>query len=232
MGGAWFNRHDPWFAAFILSAGALVASLIALLSAFYPALGGEHTPLLGAITDSAPGVAPTLSPNISLTYVGPLPARLAGASLKPADGGKKADLTFVPNGEDALVTRRFVLISALGTGVDELNAAQADSLLHGGVADWSAVGGLRGGVTRAAVVSTSDSAGTALLADWMGNLTDLRTFASYPELRAAMTIGSGMVAIVPLSEVRVGQPAFALDGADLVRGRGDLATWPYTERVA
>jgi poly-gamma-glutamate capsule biosynthesis protein CapA/YwtB (metallophosphatase superfamily) len=67
----------------------------------------------------------------------------------------------------------------------------------------------------------------------MGNVAEQAvTFGSYYDLRAAMTFDSGLLALVPLSEVGPGQMAIAVDGVDPVRGFGDLSAWPYVEKVA
>lgn len=234
MGGAWFNRHDPWFGAFILSAAAVVASLLALATAILrPSDDRAASPASAGVgLFETPGAVASLPANFSLTFAGSLPPRLSGSALKPVETGKKADITFVPAGEGAVTTRIFVPVAAMGSGVDALTAAEADALLKGAIKDWGGVGGVPGAVTRALVANPDDPAASALLTQWIGDTGDARTFASYAELRAAMTLGSGIVALAPLSEVRFGQPAIAIDGADPVRGRGDLSAWPYAERIS
>ena len=232
MGGAWFDRHDPWFGAFVLSAVAVGSSLFALATEVVRMTGGTESRAPVVAFSETPSASATLSANVSLSYAGPLPSRLSGTGLKPAETGKKADVTFAPGGEDALVTRIFIPVSAMGSGVDNLTADQTDSLLRGTTTDWAVLGGVAGKVVRAAVVNVDDPAAQALQATWMGTVGDTLIFASYAELRRAMTLGSAMVALVPLSEVRFGQPAIAIDGVDPVRGRGDATAWPYAERIS
>jgi len=56
-------------------------------------------------------------------------------------------------------------------------------------------------------------------------------FDTYDALYTAMTPSSGIVAFVPLDEVRRQATAVAIDGIDLVRGRGNAGDWPYADRV-
>ena len=232
MGGAWFNRHDPWFGAFVLSAAALAASVLALATAVFTTADDGVRPASAPAPSDGRDAVPTLPADLSLTYSGTLPVRLAGAGLRPAEAGKKPDIAFAPGGEDAVTTRIFVPIAAMGSGVDALGSAQLDGLLRGTVTDWAEVGGVGGKVVRASVVSPADPAGLALLQQWMGNTSEAATFATYSDLRAAMTLDSGIVALIPLAEVRVGQPAIAVDGIDPVRGRGDPGAWPFVERLS
>ncbi|MEP6871229.1 MAG: CapA family protein [Anaerolineaceae bacterium] len=232
MGGAWFDRHDPWFGAFVLSAIAVGSSLFALATAVVRVTDRTESTAPVVASSETPIASATFSANVSLSYAGPLPSRLVSTRLKPVETGKKADVTFAPGGEDALVTRIFIPVSAMGSGVDNLTADQADSLLRGTTTDWAVLGGVAGKVVRAAVVNVDDPAAQALQALWMGTVGETLVFASYAELRRAMTLGSGMVALVPLSEVRFGQPAIAIDGVDPVRGRGDTTAWPYAERIS
>ena len=232
MGGAWFDRHNPWFGAFVLSAVAVAASFLALGTAIVQPGDGRGSGDAGVGAAEPPGTAATLPANLSLTYAGPLPARLSGAELKVISAPQKPDITFVPGGDAAVVTRIFVPVAAMGSGVDALTAAQLDGLLRGAITNWSEVGGVPGKVARGVVVSAADPAGLALLQQWMGNTSEATTFGTYADLRAAMTLGSGMIALAPLSEVRFGQPAVALDGVDPVRGRGDASAWPYVERIS
>jgi poly-gamma-glutamate synthesis protein (capsule biosynthesis protein) len=46
-----------------------------------------------------------------------------------------------------------------------------------------------------------------------------------------MKMSSGLVAFVPLEEVRLVTMAIAIDGVDVVRGRGDASSWPFVETV-
>ncbi|MEP7215446.1 MAG: hypothetical protein ABI782_04285, partial [Anaerolineaceae bacterium] len=207
MGGAWFDRHDPWFGALVLSAAALASSLFALATAVVRSTDGSDPAAPAVASSELPGAAATLPANVSLSYTGPLPARLSGTGLKPVDDGKKPDVTFSSGGDDAVVTRIFVPVTALGSGVDDLTSGQLDGVLRGTTTDWADVGGVAGKVVRASVVNSDNPAAQVLQELWMGTSGDKLVFASYAELRRAMTLGSGIVALVPLSEVRFGQPA-------------------------
>ncbi|MBA4181798.1 MAG: hypothetical protein C0506_14505 [Anaerolinea sp.] len=232
MGAPWLNRGDPWFPAFLIAAAAAVASLIVLAVVLYRAY--EEAPR-GVAADKpadSGGAAANVDLDTPLTFSGPLPRALAGANLKLAARPSKADITFQPDATDGTVTRYFVPVASLGTGMDALTSAQAAALLSGEVTDWSAVGGLPGRVTLAAVVGPAEAPGQALLTRWMGIVAEKATmFGSYTDLRAAMTIHSGMFALIPLDEVRFTGAALAIDGMDPVRRPGDLAAWPFAERL-
>jgi poly-gamma-glutamate synthesis protein (capsule biosynthesis protein) len=154
-------------------------------------------------------------------------------SLTPVEAGKESDITFgATEGATEVAHRYFVPIASIGAAVDALTRSQLDGLLRGETTDWAAVGGIAGPAEPAAVVSPADPSALAVLQVWMGNTSErAATFGSYDDLRTAMTLGSGYIGLVPVSEVRPGQMAIAVDGIDPVRGRGDLAAWPYTEKV-
>lgn len=231
-GVGWLNRRDPWFPAFVLCVAALLASFLALGVAIFTG-GDGGSPTVDTVT--SPTATPTVAVELhgSLTFTGELPAAVAGAALVAVADGNQPDLWFQHDSPDGVATRYFVPIVALGTGVDALTLDQARAFLDGSVVDWAAVGGLPGKVVRAAVVTPADPAALAVVQRWFGNGTEgAVTYGSYQELRAAMTIGSGMIALVPLTEVRFTQSAVAVDGLDPVRARGDLNAWPFAERVA
>ena len=71
----------------------------------------------------------------------------------------------------------------------------------------------------------------ALVASFTAGATPAETFDSYAELRAALTLDSGAFAFLPLDEVGPTLMAVALDGADLVRGHGSAARWPFTDSL-
>ena len=180
-------------------------------------------------------VAPTppLSLNGAMTFAGDLPGSLAGWDFSPVANGEQPDVRFERDSPEAVVTRYFVPIVALGTGVDALTLDQARAVIDGSLVDWAAVGGLPGKVVRAVAVTPADPVALAFLQRSFGNVPEgAVTYGTYQELRAAMTIDSGMVALVPLTEVRFTQGSIAVDGMDPVRGRGDLSAWPFAERIS
>lgn len=230
MLGGWLDRRNPWFPAFALSAAALASSTFALGVVLVRVR--NETPAISA-AGSPEAASATLPADVAVTYAGILPPALAGSHLKAATERDKPDITFAPDQPDGVVTRRFVPVAALGTGVDSLSAPQLAGLLNRSIGDWQAVGGLPGKVTLAAVVTPSDPNALALLRRWMGNVAEnAATFGSYADLRAAMTAESGILALIPLDEVRFGQSAIAVDGIDPVRGKGDVGAWPFVERIA
>lgn len=231
----WFNGQPrDWIVAFALSAGALASSLFALVVVGYNSASWGAAQEATGTAIAGPTVQAALPDGTTITYAGPLPAGLLLENFQPAAEGKKADVTFgASDGSTEVAHRYFVPVAAIGAGVDALPKAQLDGLLRGQTTDWSAVGGIPGPVKPAAMVSPEDPAALAVLQGWMGNTAERAvTFGSYDDLRAAMTFGSGYLALVPLAEVRPGQMAIAVDGVDPVRGRGDLASWPYTEKVS
>lgn len=235
MSGRWLDRDDPWFSRFVASVVVLFASLIVLVFTVFGSSEDSRTAEDGATVHArAPGSAakPAVSARTAVTFQGELPAAAAGPGLVPAAVGTPGDISFGPDGPGGVVVRSFALVAALGTGVDSLTLAQGLSLLTGEVANWQAVGGLPGTVVRAAVVPPSESQTAASQRRWLGPLGGaIQIFPSYEALRAAMVFNSGIVALVPVSEVRFAQPSIAVDGADPVRGRGELAAWPFAERV-
>ncbi len=221
--------RNPWVPAFALALAAFMGSLAAL---GYVVLNRGDGPAAAAATsDESAQVTATPLTKGPVTFAGALPAGLAveGVDLEPVAAGKQADISFEA-GSDAerVVHRYFVPVAAIGAGVDSVTREQLNGLIGGGVANWPAVGGVSGKVH---FVVGGPEADVALVQQFTGNAAASQQFATYDELRAAMTWDSGMIALVPLSEVRVGQTALAVDGVDLVRGRGDAASWPFVEQV-
>jgi poly-gamma-glutamate synthesis protein (capsule biosynthesis protein) len=166
----------------------------------------------------------------ALTYAGVLPPRLVDSGLVAAAAGQAPDISFEDgDGAEKIVDRIFVPVAAIGTGVDALTLAQLQAIVSGATSDWASVGGVAGKVKYVTAGPAQDQALVATFAPQP--TTTPQSFPTYDELRAAMKMSSGLVAFVPLEEVRLVTMAIAIDGVDVVRGRGDASSWPFIETV-
>lgn len=203
----------------------LAASLGALAYALLDDDGGPEPAPVAPSPTVAPAPTPTPEPSPTPTpataYVGEPPPELATADLAPAAAPN--DLAFLDGGDLIHIVRRYyVPVAAIGAGVDALTGAQLAALARGEVADWGEVGGVPGPVRAFAVAPE--------LAAFAPTAPD-RVFAGWAELLAALTLDSGGWAFIPLEEVTPAVTAIAVDGVDLVRGRGDASGWPYADAI-
>ena len=222
------RQLDPWRAAFVCGCVAFVASLVIFAVVLQAALsgGGETTRAAEPGPTAAAGESEPPPGAIAkgLTYTGVLPASLASAGLDPAAPDAKPDISFDPDPAATLVpTTFFVPVAALGTGIDNLTRAQLDDVLAGRVTDWASVGGVSGKV----VVASGPADDALAIQALFPSMAPTLSFATYDDLRAAMALDSGMIAVVPLAEVRVSMSAVGVDGVDIVRGLGDVGLWPF-----
>jgi len=229
------GARDPWQVPFYLGAAAFAASLLVLLAAIVGARTDDapRQVAAGGGDNNAPAEAELTSESQlpTLSYSGTLPAGLEGLGLVAAALGKKSDVSFEPgDGAIELTHRYFVPVAAMGAGVDALTGAQLAAIFAGTTTDWAQVGGTGGRIRFAAAGQGPDLALQALFAGTTPAAGLL--FLTYDELRAAMTMNSGIIAFVPLGEVRPSMMAIAVDGIDPVRGRGDVAAWPFAQRVS
>jgi poly-gamma-glutamate capsule biosynthesis protein CapA/YwtB (metallophosphatase superfamily) len=222
------ERWNPWLPAFALALASFAGSLAALA---YVVTDGRHDPAAAAAaSDQPPNDSRGSATHAPLLFAGSLPSGLADPLLLPAEASQQPDLTFQVTADGTGTPHRyFVPVAAIGAGVDALSRAQLADLGNGRITNWKDVGGVAGKVTFAVGGPPEDQ---AEILNYFGNPPIVKRFATYDELRAAMTWDSGMLALIPLSEVRPGQMAIAVDSVDLVRGRGASAVWPFTERVA
>jgi len=184
-----------------------------------------------AAEGAPPGAEPVASPDIRgaarLFVAGKVPRTLSYLQLASASPGRTADITFVASDdlEHGVVTAFLVPVAALFTGVDMLTSDQLSGLLSGAILDWADVSGLHGPVSRA-----TRAPGGSFTVFQPGSPD--RLMANFSELLTAMTPDSGIVAVVPLEDVRPAVMAISIDGIDIVRGRGDASAWPYVERTS
>jgi poly-gamma-glutamate synthesis protein (capsule biosynthesis protein) len=226
--------RNPWLPAFVLSIAALSGSLLALAFVLVAAISDGNTRQPGAEATPTPAAEATPGP---LTFSGPLPPGAAGLGLIPAETGQTPDIEFAQgDGAGSVVTRYFVLVAALGAGVDSLTREQLADLASGAITDWSEVGGLERQV-QVSLVNTADlrSYIEPLVLARSGpslseSLTVFESLTSYEVLREAMAVDSGILSVVPLEELSPGMVALAIDGVDIARGTGDPAEWPFAER--
>ncbi len=222
-------RH-PWLPAFVLSIVALCGSLIALAVVLLDAISDGQARQPAPSLDSTATAQATPGP---LTYAGPLPPGGENLGLSPAGAGATPDIEFARgDGVGSVPVRYFVPVASLGAGVDSLTREQLGALITGAITDWSEVGGLERPVeVRLARADSVRAYIEALLPPSPGgSFTTFPQVESYSALRAAMTVDSGILSIVPIEELSPGMVALAIDGADIARGRGDPAAWPLAER--
>lgn len=214
------RRRRPWLAAFVVSVACFAASLGVLALVLLDIITGTGST---TVADATPG------PTTRLRYRGTLPAGLPAAEFEPAPAGGEADLEFLPVEAGGVTLRYFALVTGLAAGVDALTGEQLRALLAGEITSWEQAGGL---AREAAFALAGPPADRALARHFAGGAPARHEFDSYEELRAAMAANPGLFAFVPLAEVSPAQSAIAIDGLDIVRGRGDPGTWPFAERVA
>lgn len=224
------RNHNPWLPAFVFSLTMFAGSLVGLTIVVSNAIGGSET-AAGAFTPGRtpePGTTPQSNQQL-LTYSGMLPAGLEAQNLVAVAPGGQPDISFsAGDGAEQVVSRMFVPVVAIGAGVDTLTKAQLATLVSGATTDWSEVGGVAGKVTY---VVAGPEADQEVVATFFDGAEPAKAFPTYETLRAAMTMDSGLLALVPLSEVRVSMTAIAIDGVDVVRGRGDAGVWPFVENT-
>ncbi len=221
------NPWLPWFAASVaaccLGFGFLAWSIFAAVS---PGRDGTAA--------STPGDAATATPAPVLRYRGVLPPGAAGLGLVAAGPGEAADLAFEPAAPgEGVPVRLFVAAAAPGAGVDALTREELIGALRGEASSWAAFGGFARRVEPAFVGEPAEAQGVlAGLGAGTFDLSRFRFFATAEELRAALTLDSGILAVVPFEGLRPPMVALAVDGADPARGYGDPGAWPLAERVS
>lgn len=223
--------RNPWLPALFLSIVALCASLALLTFVLLDAISDGETPQGPDAPGSTPAATPTPRP---LTFAGEIPPGADALGFQPVEPGLTPDLEFGRGGgPGSIATRYFVPVASIGAGVDALTGEQLRALVNGSTRSWSAVGGLDRAV-RIVLVDPGVLRGSAEALAGRGPAGD--SFAvfgrieSYDALRAAMTVDSGILTVVPLEELSPGMVALAIDGADLARGSGDPADWPFADR--
>lgn len=219
------NPWLPWFVASLLAFGCALGVLAwAVTNA---AVGGSRSG--GA---AGPVATPTEAPR-PLRYAGVLPAAAAGLGLDPARPGEAADLAFEPAGPgEGLPIRIFVPVASPGAGVDALTREQFVAALRGEADTWAAFGGFARAIELAFVGEPAEAQGIlAGLGAGTFDLSRFRFFATAEDLRAALSLDSGLLAVVPFEALRAPMVALAIDGADPARGFGDVLAWPLAERV-
>ncbi len=186
------------------------------------------TPAATPTSQDTAAASPTaMSMPEKVTYAGDVPADLATPNLVAAEDA--TDLAFLPGGAEVyrVVRRYYVPVAAMGAGVDALTRMQLEDLARGAITDWAEVGGIAGPVRAFAVAPGEGEEAMAAFAP----AAPAETFATYEELLAAMTMGSGAWAFVPIEEVGPAVTAISIGGIDLVRGRGDPGEWPFVDAV-
>ena len=240
--GRWLARQAAFSSLLIVAAciGALAVLLVDRSgdedSAPQPAptasVTAEPTPAPTSPAATTPEDTAAASPTAmampeKVTYSGDVPADLAGPNLVAAEDA--TDLAFLPGGAEVyrIVRRYYVPVAAMGAGVDALTRTQLEDLARGAITDWAEVGGIAGPVRALAIAPGEGNGAVATFAP----AAPAETFATYEELLAAMTMGSGAWAFVPIEEVGPAVTAISVDGIDLVRGRGDPGEWPFVDAV-
>ncbi len=218
MGGGTWTRRSPWFPAFVMAVVSFAGSIAAL--AVTVVTSGDAS---GADAAAEPPVTGQLRP---LTFTGDLPAALAGLPLRAAAPGEHPDISFEAGGPGKGVPARyFVPVAPLGAGVDSLTSSQLQALLAG-TATWAEVGGIGGDAVFSLAIADID------VVQQFGGVHKMR-YEDYPSLLDAMAAPSAnIIAFVPMEFVSPRVVAIAVDGVDIVRGRGDPARWPFVQYIA
>lgn len=220
------SGRNRWLPAFVVSLAALAGALVALGFAVISALGDDDN---AADPGETPAPPTELDTPLRAWVEGGLSIDLSAlpeGTFEPASNAVDADVVIGTGGEgEPFLAARYVPVTALHAGVDELTAAQLSGLLTGQFTDWSEVEGIAGPVVPAIVEADRDWLAGALGVEATA-LAGAQPFPDHEALVAAMTENSGMVAVVPMRAINVTVRALALDGIDPVRGAGDVASWP------
>lgn len=225
------NQRNPWLPAFVVAIGVFAGSLAALAWVLFDVISdGETQAAPGTPGIETPIGEPAETPTIDgrLTYAGELPPAAADLGLVPAEPGETADIEFVPGAfEGSVIVGYYAPVAALGTAVDSLTREQLNGLLSGSITDWEAVGGLPGTVRP---IWGFDPATAAVdgIPPLLGHAAQGGT---YEQIRGSMSIDSGFVSIFPIEEIDPSVMTLTIDGVDIVRGFGDVSTWPWTTRM-
>ena len=214
----------PLFCAALVSLGLSVAALVAVLVA-----GGNDRASAAAERTVVASTLAKDTEGATLYYSGTLPGGLSPSAYAPADSTHAADIAFTAPQSGGVAVRDWVLVVSMFTGVDALSVPQYTSLLAGDPSfTWDAAGGV-GGLPKFARVD--DPAGAEWLARNLSRPPALH-FASYADLLVAMALpGNGIAAWMPLDELRPPAVPLAYNGTDIVLGTGDVAAWPFAERM-
>ncbi|WP_322795871.1 CapA family protein [Tepidiforma sp.] len=219
-------RSRPWLPLFAVALGVFLGSLAVLAIVIVGALA-DTTPRA-----AAPGPTPTPAP-APLACAGEVPPAAEPLCPARAAPGAPADLAFeAARPGEGVVTAIFVPVTSPGAGVDALSADQFAAILRGEVVSWAEVGGFDRPIELATLLEPPDLAAALAALDPALDPARFRRFASLDELRAALALDSGLLAIIPIEQLRSPMVALAIDGRDPARGFGDLAGWPLARRVA
>lgn len=181
------------------------------------------------VRSSVAGGEGALPAGRALRFAGVLPAGLFGEAFEPIVAGQQPDITFsVAAGGAGAPARYFALVAAFSLGIDALTFDQLRGLLSAAIRNAGDVGGTSGAVQFWA--AGGEDFATVLA--FAGGTPDKTFESGYAALLSGMSAsGSRAFAFVPLELVRPSVVAVAIDGNDLVRGRGDPAAWPFIERL-
>ena len=229
------RQRNLWLILFFLAITSVACSFAVLALVTFDAISSGEA----REAPDVPGTGETPPPQVraGLTYAGDLPGRLADAGLTPAADVTSADVTFTRgSGEGFVVTRYWAPVVALGAGVDSLTMAELRDIYRGRITDWAEVGGIPGHI-RVVFADDRDFLAYGQVLPHNSGAPDgprfeLEKVDGYEALREAMTIDSGVIAVVPIEQIAPNMVAVAVDGADLVRGVGDAAAWPFAERFS
>ena len=215
---------DAWAVAFMYAVVSLLGALILL----FAALLRESAPAEpGAVFNHTQRDSTTALPIAHperITVSGRIPPTLASAGFSVLPDGGATDVTFAESVDPADPVVEFLApVVAMFTGVDSLSSAQLAGLMAGSITDWREVGGLPGPVRTA--IRLSDGS-YRLSAAGQEELV----VPTADNLVATMSSNSGIIALVPVASVRPAVMPVAIDGVDIVRGRGEASAWSHVRR--
>ena len=221
-----WNRSHPWFWGFVLGLASTFVGILAVLAAL---LSGDTAAPAGPLPSlPTPTTGPTSTPEPSpaqgdiLVYVGQAPEGAAELGLVAAVGDERPDIQFVRDDPDGIITGVEVLVTDPATGVSNVSSEQAIALAKGAIGNWQEVGGRDLVVTLAVIAGGIGAAAPA---------AEVASFEDYEGLREALVSGSGIVALVPLTEVRSPMNSIAVGRVDPVRGDAVDGAWPFLKRT-
>ncbi len=225
------RERNPWLPLFVLAIATLAGSLVALAIVLFSVISDGELRGAAALPTVPTDKPPPPTASAGLTYSGQLPAGGESLGLVAVGAGKTPDIEFVPgSGNSAVPLGYFVPVAALDAGVDSLTRDAFERMWKRETVDWGDLAGIPGPIQLAVV--TPD---LATIQPFIGDTSlaepAVTRFESYDALRGAMTVGSGITAIVPIGELRPNLVAIALDGVDIARGLGDATAWPLKQEA-
>lgn len=225
------ENRSPWGLAVVAGVIAVVLSLGYFAVALSDVFDGDDADGGSATLPIGPGANRTSESDVpvQLKVAGQLPESEVIAEMLPADASG-ADIIFELSDDPAAIPGRWwVVVADPAAGVSELTRAQLAALGSGATTNWSQAGGRD---LEVRVMVGGSNADIARQESFLGAQPGRpEVHGTFKMLRQAATLGSGFLAMVPLAELRPSLMPVAVDGVDVVRGRGDDTAYPFIDRL-